>query len=93
MLAVELADEAGRLAAVQSALSAALVAGGFYEPEARPFLAHVTVARVGRDARFRARSSPRRSRALHRRTVTLFRSRLGQGPARYEALASVTLSG
>jgi 2'-5' RNA ligase len=93
VLTVELADEAGRLAAVQSTLAQALVAGGFYEPERRPFLAHVTVARVRRDARIRpeplAAPPPMRFAGTG---VTLFRSRLGQGPARYEALASVTLA-
>jgi 2'-5' RNA ligase len=94
VLTVELADEAGRLGAVQSVLSDALVAGGFYEPEPRPFLAHVTVARVGRDARIRAQELPAPEPArFSADTVTLFRSRLGQGPARYEALASVALSG
>jgi 2'-5' RNA ligase len=94
VLTVELADEAGRLGAVHSVLSDALVAGGSYEPEARPFLAHVTVARVGRDARIRAQALPAPEPArFSADTVTLFRSRLGQGPARYEALASVMLSG
>ena len=53
VLAVELLDDGGRLGAVQAALSEALAAGGWYEPEKRPFLAHVTVARVGRGARVR----------------------------------------
>ena len=54
VLAVALADPDGVIARVQSVLSDALVAGGWYAPESRPFLAHVTVARVGRDARVRA---------------------------------------
>ncbi len=94
VLTVALADEGGRLAAVQSALSGALAAGAFYEPEARPFLAHVTVARVGREARLRVAELPApEPTRFSADTVTLFRSRLGQGPARYEALASVMLSG
>ena len=51
VLAVELEDVGAGLARVQSALSDVLVAGGWYKPEQRPFLAHVTVARAGRGAR------------------------------------------
>jgi 2'-5' RNA ligase len=92
VLTVELDDTAGRLAAVQSALAQALVAGGFYEPETRPFLAHVTVARVQREARPRRGELPAPAPVRFTgETVTLFRSRLGKGPARYEALARVTL--
>jgi 2'-5' RNA ligase len=97
VLAVELEDVGGRLAAVQSALSDVLVAGGWYEPEQRPFLPHVTVARVGRGARL-----PRRGSEVGEvdqdgeleftgSTVTLFRSRLSPAGSRYEELASVQL--
>jgi 2'-5' RNA ligase len=94
VLTVELDDGADRLATVQSALSHALAAGGFYEPEPRPFLAHVTVARVQRDAHIRPEplAAPHPAR-FDGADVTLFRSCLGQGPARYEALATVPLSG
>jgi RNA 2',3'-cyclic 3'-phosphodiesterase len=93
VLTIALADDAGRLGAVQSALARGLVAGGFYEPEARPFLAHVTVARVQRDARIRPHELPAREpMRFTAGRVTLFASRLGMGPAHYEALASVTLS-
>jgi 2'-5' RNA ligase len=95
VLAVKLSDDGGRLGAVQSALSEALAAGGWYTPEKRPFLAHVTVARVGKGAR------PRRGSelpdvpgdlAFSGSTVTLFRSRLSGAGARYEGLASVQTS-
>lgn len=87
------AEGGERLATVQSATASALAAGGFYEPEHRPFLAHVTVARVRRDAHVRpaALEAPAAIR-FTAGTVTLFASRLGQGPARYEALASETLA-
>ena len=58
VLAVSLSDPEGALAGLQATLSAALVAGGWYAPESRPFLAHVTVARVARDARIRAVELP-----------------------------------
>jgi RNA 2',3'-cyclic 3'-phosphodiesterase len=94
VLAVALADDdEARLAAVQSALARALVAGGFYQPETRPFRAHVTVARVHRDAHVRPRERPPPEPiGFTGERVTLFASRLGKGPARYEALATVTLS-
>lgn len=94
VLTVELGDDEGRLAAVQAALAAALTGGGFYAPETRPFLAHVTVARVQRDGRPRREELAAPAPACFTgERVTLFRSRLGSGPARYEALASVMLSG
>jgi 2'-5' RNA ligase len=95
VLAVELSELGGALARVQSDLSDALAAGGWYTPEQRPFLAHVTVARVGRGARL-----PRGPDALggspaelqfSGSTVTLFRSRLSPSGSRYEGLASVEL--
>jgi 2'-5' RNA ligase len=92
VLAVALSDPDGALARMQSALSRALVAGGWYAPESRPFLAHVTVARVGRDARVRPAELPALpGSAVRCSRVTLYRSRLGAGGARYEPLASVEL--
>ncbi len=95
VLAVELSDAGGRLGAVQSALSDALAGGGWFTPEKRAFLAHVTVARVGRGARVRRGSElPGLSGELSfsGSTVTLFRSRLSSAGARYEGLASVETS-
>jgi RNA 2',3'-cyclic 3'-phosphodiesterase len=95
VLAVELSDDGGRLGAVQSALSGALAEGGWYTPEKRPFLAHVTVARVGRGARVRQGVElPGLPDDLTfvGSTVTLFRSRLSAAGARYEGLASVETS-
>jgi 2'-5' RNA ligase len=95
VLAVELSDDGGRLGTVQSALSGALAEGGWYTPEKRPFLAHVTVARVGRGARVRRGVELPRlpdDLAFVGSTVTLFRSRLSPSGARYEGLASVETS-
>jgi len=97
VLAVELADPGGVLAALQSRVSAALAGGDWYQPEARPFLAHVTVARARRHERVRVDAAalpPLPSVAVLAPAVTLFRSRLGAGPGRaprYEPLASVEL--
>lgn len=93
-LAISLRD-APRLGALQLALAARLQAGGWYRPERRPYLAHVTVARV----RSQQQTSDREmsdaiavptGRQLAS-TVTLLRSLLGPGGARYETLARASL--
>jgi 2'-5' RNA ligase len=90
---IELSDEQGALAALQASLAGRLHAGGWYEPESRPFLGHVTVARAtggGRPARVALAEPP--PMRFDTAAVTLYRSWLGSGPARYEALESVTLA-
>lgn len=98
VLSVELHDTGHALARVQSSLSEALQAGGWYQPEKRPYLPHVTVARVSGSRRAPASLSARELRspeelAFRAAGVTLYRSRLLRGGARYEPLESVTLSG
>lgn len=48
VIALELVDEAGALAALQRDVAATLAGLGLYKPEKRPFLPHVTVARFRR---------------------------------------------
>jgi ketosteroid isomerase-like protein len=92
VLAVELEDGDGALARLQATLSTALVAGGWYAPESRTFLAHVTVARVAKDARIRAPNVPAAPAVdIRCSRVTLYRSRLSPSGARYEALRVVEL--
>lgn len=94
VLAVGLKDPSGRLADVQAAVSRELEAGGWYVPEKRPFLAHVTLARVrGRTtAAVAARALPEPPRlAFEGSQVALFRSHLSTAGARYERLESVSL--
>jgi 2'-5' RNA ligase len=92
VLAVGVADPTGALAAVQASLSAALSGGGWYAPEARRFLAHVTVARVRRGARVRpVQLPPPPPVAFEGELVTLFRSRTDPHGARYEPLRRVAL--
>ena len=87
VLAVELADPDELLRALQGRVSRALEDAGLYEPEARPFRPHVTVARL--------RPGARAPRTLDARPeplpfvagpVTLYRSRLRRGGAAYEPL-------
>lgn len=90
VLAVQLEDPSGALAHVQASLSRALSAGGWYAPERRPFLAHVTVARVPRGTRVRAlelQNLP--ALKFSGAAVTLYRSHLGSAGARYEALRRI----
>jgi 2'-5' RNA ligase len=92
VLAVELHDETGALTMLQASLSVALSEGGWYTPEKRPYLAHVTVARAPARTRARAGELPSPSRLeFLPPAVTLYRSRLERAGARYEPLARVEL--
>jgi 2'-5' RNA ligase len=94
VLAVSLGDMNGALAPAQRALSGALAAAGVYRPESRPYLPHVTVARVRRGERVRRRElEPPPSLVFEADTVTLYRSLLGRSGARYEPLAAISLRG
>jgi 2'-5' RNA ligase len=98
LFALDLADPDARAGAIQAAVSEALARGSFYEPERRSFWPHVTVARVPRAApvgRTDRRTAPLTIAPppdeFSAREVVLYRSHLGRGPARYEALARFTL--
>ena len=87
VLAIGIEDPSGALAALQADVAAALIELGAYEPEGRPFLAHVTVARVRRGRR--VHPAPLRPPAPIRfvaPSLTLYRSHPGPGGSRYEAL-------
>ncbi|MEA2357757.1 MAG: 2,3-cyclic 3-phosphodiesterase [Solirubrobacteraceae bacterium] len=87
LFALDLSDGGGRAGAVHAAVSAALGERGFYSPERRAFWPHVTVARVGRAERSVAPLSlPPPGEPFMADEVVLYRSHLGGGPARYEAL-------
>jgi 2'-5' RNA ligase len=88
VVAVRVDDPLGTLASLQAAVAGALVEGGWYAPEARAFLAHVTVARAARGARLRAPASVPSPPAVSfsGSRVTLFRSHPGSV---YEPLRSV----
>jgi len=93
VLTVEVADATGALLALQERVVAALVEAVGYEPDRRRFRPHVTVARVRRGAAPRQRGLPDApSASFAGEAVTLYRSWLGGGPARYEALERVPLT-
>lgn len=92
LLALDLDDPAGQAGAVQAAASAALEARKLHDPERRPFWPHITLAR----ARGRRTGEPkpalppetgRPEGPLRFESVTLYRSHLAPGGARYEPLA------
>ena len=89
MLTVALADPAGGLAALQAEVAGSLAAAGEYAPEARPFRAHVTVARLRSGATApRAAAAAPEPLTFAGGAVVLYRSHTGPRGARYEALAS-----
>ena len=93
VLCAEVADADGELAALQGRVSDGLAQAGVYEPEARPFRAHATVARLRSGARApRTAASDGPARLSFRgEALTLYRSNVRRGGALYEPLARVPL--
>ncbi len=92
VLAVRLADPSGGLSGAHGTISEALAAGGWYRPEKRPFLPHVTVARVpARAGSHPPELPPLPALSFKAPAVTLYRSRLHPSGARYEPLRSFSL--
>ncbi|MBA2430353.1 MAG: RNA 2',3'-cyclic phosphodiesterase [Thermoleophilaceae bacterium] len=93
LLALDLADEDGRAAALASTAAAALAACGLHEPERRPFWAHLTLARVRSGRRLApGEATPYApTESFVARRVTLYRSHPSPRGARYEALRGVEL--
>jgi 2'-5' RNA ligase len=90
LFALDLDDEHGRSTALQSAVSDALEAGGWYRPEKRPFWPHITLARVKRGERrvpAPPDSPPPPAEPFDAAVVTLYRSTLRPQGALYEPLA------
>ena len=84
VLAVALEDRHGRLGALQERLVKRLAARGWHDPEARPYLPHVTVAR-GRGSGAALPAPP--AVVFGGAALTLYRSQLDPGGARYKALS------
>ena len=88
VLAVALEDRHGQLGALQERLVEQLVAGGWYEREARPYLPHVTVARVRRGVDVPTPElPPPTGPPFEGAAVVLYRSHLSSAGAAYEPLA------
>jgi RNA 2',3'-cyclic 3'-phosphodiesterase len=93
VIALDLTDREGRAAAAQRAVGAALAGAVGYEPEARRFRPHVTVARVRKGAHPAPRAPARAPGSpFTAAEVVLYRSDLGPGGARYTPLATVVLA-
>lgn len=88
-LTAEIVDPSGELGGLQAVVADRLAAAGEYEPEARPFRPHVTVARLRKGA-VSPRSVPAAPPPVDFAggAVVLYRSHPGPGGARYEPLAS-----
>ena len=92
VLTVEVVDPAGALVALQARVVEALAEAVGFEPERRRFRPHVTVARVRHGAAPRRRGLPEApSASFAGEALTLSRSWLGRGPARYEPRERVAL--
>jgi 2'-5' RNA ligase len=93
VLTVAIDDVTGALAALHDELWTALEEHG-HERERRRFRPHLTVARVRHGwTAPSSRLPPAPERDLAAGSVTLMRSWLGGGPARYEALERASLRG
>jgi 2'-5' RNA ligase len=95
LFALDLGDEAERASAVQARVSAALEAGGWYEPEKRPFWPHVTLARVKRGRRrvpALPDAPPPPAEPFAAPELTLYQSILRPQGALYEPLARAELA-
>jgi 2'-5' RNA ligase len=92
VLTVEVRDGDGALFALRERRVQALVDAVGYEPERRRFRPHVTVARVRHGAAPRRTGLPEAPEAeFAGEALVLYRSWLGGGPARYEALERAIL--
>jgi 2'-5' RNA ligase len=92
VLTVEVVDKSGALMELQERVVGALADAVGYEPERRRFRPHVTVARVRHGAAPRRTGLPEAPEAAFGgEALVLYRSWLGGGPARYEALERVGL--
>jgi 2'-5' RNA ligase len=95
VLALGLESDPDELTPLQARLAGALAARGLFEPEDRPFLPHVTVARVRHGARIRGTRElklPRPAGLVETAdNVVLYRSHLSSRGGRYEALETIAL--
>jgi 2'-5' RNA ligase len=93
VLALRIEDDRAELRETQAWLVGELARTGRFAPEARLFFPHVTVSRVRPGERVRPSALPAPDPVEFRaETITLYRSHLGGGPARYEPVHRVGLA-
>jgi RNA 2',3'-cyclic 3'-phosphodiesterase len=94
VLAIAVDDRHGELGTLQQGLVERLVTDGWYDPETRPYLPHVTVARVRGESRSLAGTTLPAAPELvfDGVALTLYRSRLDSAGARYERLSRSVLA-
>jgi 2'-5' RNA ligase len=93
VLVIALSDPELSLAGLRSRLAGSLEQAGVYEPDHRPFLAHVTVGRVGRGQRVAPCPLPApASLSFPVDSVVLMRSHPQRSGSRYERVTSVGLA-
>jgi len=94
VVALDLNDEGGGAAALRDLTATALADAGLHDRDPRPFWAHLTVARVGRDRHVGLGELPAAPsiESFVAPALTLYRTHLGSGAARYEALRRVELT-
>jgi 2'-5' RNA ligase len=100
-LAIEIHDPDGELTRLQAEVARALATATGWEPERRRFRPHTTVARLrggrghgsreGREVPPSTSLAPTPALSFAAESLTLYRSWLGPGGARYEAIASCAL--
>jgi 2'-5' RNA ligase len=95
VLTVAVVDASGALGELQASVAAGLAAAGVFEPEARPFRPHVTVARLrpGGVRAPRAIEVAPEPVAFTGGPVVLYRSHVRRGGAMYEPLVTRTVYG
>jgi RNA 2',3'-cyclic 3'-phosphodiesterase len=91
VLSVRIEDGRGQLGVLQAEAGAAIRAAIDWEPEHREFLPHLTVARTRVGARPGPVEPPPDLGPFAATALTLFRSHLGPGGSRYEAVARASL--
>ncbi len=91
LLALDLEDRGGKATAVHGALGDALAKAELYEPEARAFWPHVTLARVRGRSRLGHVNATPPATPFRAPGLTLYRSDLHPSGARYVALERLEL--
>lgn len=91
VVAADVSDGSGALGALQAELSAVLEAEVAYEPEQRAYRPHVTVARLREGPTRPPDLDPPAPLAFAGAAVTVYRSHLRRGGARYEAVSRTAI--